>query len=636
MQRSFLVTILVFLLLSGCRTRLGSTTNGNRLAQLYAPQPNELPASGAVAEDDLPRVRATDLPGSHDESHTSSAIAASSGENLVTQNRDQHDTNSSIAEYGADAAQIPPPNAAFARREPSTGETVASYEEVEHSRELDSTSDRALDTTFLSQAVQEQDIPSVSPQNPLDDAPEPGEDDLSQILIRDGTVPDELDVVHLGDVINSVYRAYPSLQAALYQFQQADAALLAANGAFDTSLKASTENGPVGFYETYRHSIGMSQPLYSGGEVFAGYRTGRGSFQPWYLERQTNDGGEFKAGVALPLLQNTDIDYRRAHLWRAEIARQQVTPDVQAQLIGFVQAGSDSYWKWVATGHKLQIYYRVYQLAARRQQGLERKRELGDIDPPVAADNRRLILSRESQYLEARRVFQEAAIKLSLYMRDSSGHPIVLGLESLPDFPDVERLPASQVTTDIQLALSSRPELTALSLTRRQLEIEYRQAQNTFLPKLDLVVAGSQDVGQPTSSKRDKSPFELEVGVFGQMPLQRRNARGKMLTIQAKMAQLNQKMQLVQDTIAADVQRAYAAVIAEYDQVALNREAVGIAESLASIERRKFEVGEGDLLSVILREQYAAETAIYEIDALLRYFQAQADYRASLGTDRLQ
>ncbi len=473
-------------------------------------------------------------------------------------------------------------------------------------------------------------------QNPAEAGAAPDLDELSRMLNAHLSRSQRGVSIQLDEVVSSVYRSYPSLQAAMFQFQRADAAILAANGEFDTSLKASTENGPVGFYETYRHSIGVSQPIYTGGEFFAGYRVGRGEYQPWYLERETNEGGEFKVGVALPLLQDVDIDTRRAQLWQAEIARQQVNPDVQAQLIGFVQASSQAYWDWVASGHKFRIYDRVYRLAAQRQQGLERRAEVGDVDPPVVEDNRRLILSREALVLEARRKFQESAIKLSLYLRDASGMPIVLGLEDLPEFPDVTPLAAADLPFDIQFALRNRPELRAMSLMREQLEVEYDQAENTYLPTLDLVMSGAQDVGGPTSSKEDKSPFELEIGLFGEVPLQRREAEGKLRMLEAKLAELNQKMRLARDTITAEVQGAYAAVIAEYGQIALNREAVRIAENLADIERRKLEVGEGDLLSVILREQYAAETAIYEVDALLRYFKAQADHRASLGTDRLQ
>ena len=126
--------------------------------------------------------------------------------------------------------------------------------------------------------------------------------------------------IQLRDVISSVLNTFPLVQAAALQFDVAQGQVLSAEGAFDTKLKSSSENGPLGFYETYRHSAGAVQPLAFGGEVFGGYRVGRGVFQPWYQERQTNEGGEFKAGISVPLSRNVDIDSRRAGVRKANLA----------------------------------------------------------------------------------------------------------------------------------------------------------------------------------------------------------------------------------------------------------------------------------------------------------------------------
>ncbi|MEZ6144609.1 MAG: hypothetical protein R3B91_04090 [Planctomycetaceae bacterium] len=171
------------------------------------------------------------------------------------------------------------------------------------------------------------------------------------------------EAVLLEHVIASVYQSYPLLESALYSRTIAAGEQLAASGAFDLKLKAASENGPTGFYQTYRQSVGLVQPIYHGGEAFAGYRIGRGDFQPWYLERQTNGSGEFKAGLAVPLARNRDIDSRRADLWRSNYGRQLVEPDIQAQLIGFVQEASYIYWTWVAAGENVRIADRVLQLA---------------------------------------------------------------------------------------------------------------------------------------------------------------------------------------------------------------------------------------------------------------------------------
>ena len=155
--------------------------------------------------------------------------------------------------------------------------------------------------------------------------------------------------------VNSVHQSYPLVAAALLEAAIADGKQLATWGAFDTKLKGGSENGPVGFYQTYRQDAGFRQPIYHGGEVFGGYRIGRGFFEPWYLERQTNDGGEFKAGLRVPLARDRWIDERRADLWRATYDRQRVRPEIRADLIEFVREASFAYWMWIAAGRRQEI-----------------------------------------------------------------------------------------------------------------------------------------------------------------------------------------------------------------------------------------------------------------------------------------
>lgn len=440
----------------------------------------------------------------------------------------------------------------------------------------------------------------------------------------------------LDAVIHSVYESYPLLQAALYLRNIAQGETIAAQGAFDLKLKGSSENGPNGYYQTYRQNIGVAQPLYGGGEVFAGYRIGRGDFQPWYLERQTNDGGEFKAGIGVPLLQNVDIDPRRAALWQAQYGRYLAEPDIQAQLIDFVRAASYAYWEWVAAGENYRIAEYVLNLAVDRTGRIEDQVTAGLIDPPELTDNLRLVAERRAKLAEATRKLDQCAVKLSLYRRDAQGRPQVPSRELLPKFPPPPPLSSNSLEGEIAVALEQRPELKALDWQRRQLEVEYAQADNQTLPNLDAVVAGSQDVGEPTSKKRDKSQFELEAGLFLDVPIQRRKARGKMTVVEGKLAQLSAKRRLVGDKIAVDVEAARIGLEFALKQVEEATAAVRMAEELASRERRNLELGLSDVLKVTLREQYAAESALKAIDALLVYYQSLADYRAALGMDRLQ
>lgn len=441
------------------------------------------------------------------------------------------------------------------------------------------------------------------------------------------------ETISLSDVVSSIHATFPLVEAAYRERQIAEGKAFAAWGEFDTKVKAGSENGPLGFYENYRHHTGVVRPLFGGGEVFGGYRVGRGDFEPWYLERQTNEGGEFKAGWQVPLLRDRKIDSRRAALWRANYDRQRAEPEIRAQLIQFVRDGSVAYWIWIAAGHKHEIGLRALRLAQKRNAQIQRRVELGDIDPPVLQDNLRAIAQREAKLIDLRRKLQQAGIKLSLFHRYQDGKPCVPDESTPVDFPEPAERAEFSLEDDLALALAERPELAVLDAVASRTKVDLAEARNDTLPLVNARLAGSQDVGAPTSSKRDKSPFELEAGLFVEVPLQRRKARGKLQAAQGKLLQLTAKRQFMEDKIRAELQSANAEITAAMERLGRAKESKRLAELMADVERRKFELGESDLLAVVLREQYAIEAAAAEVDALLDFFLALADYNATLAND---
>src|SRR5690606_16922135 len=108
---------------------------------------------------------------------------------------------------------------------------------------------------------------------------------------------------------------FPMLRAAELERLVADGKYLSAWGEFDLQAKAYSIAVPVGFYENYRSLVTLTQPTYrNGGYVYGGYKIGDGFFQPWYGERETNEGGELSAGFGVPLLKDRTIDKRRAEI----------------------------------------------------------------------------------------------------------------------------------------------------------------------------------------------------------------------------------------------------------------------------------------------------------------------------------
>ncbi len=463
-----------------------------------------------------------------------------------------------------------------------------------------------------------------------DELPTPPEDTLQPVSPPE--VLSASEPLELNEVIVSVQQSYPLLRSALLERQVAGGKELSAWGEFDLGVKAYGIQTPQGYYENYRQAILLEQPVFSGGYVYGGYRIGDGDFQPWYGERQTNEGGEFATGLGIPLLSNRSIDKRREALFKAGLARQAVEPAIQAQLLDFVRVSSQVYWSWVAAGQVVEAQRELLKLAQARVTQIEERVKAGDLGRISLINNDQLIAARETKLIEAQRKLQESAIKLSLFLRSPTGQPIVPADSRLPDdFPPHAVPDPQQLRVDIERAIAARPELVELRLAAEQVRVELAQAENMMLPVVDARLQASKDVGAPASSKGDKTPFELEAGLYGEVPLQRREARGKIETARGKLAQIEAKRQFVVDKVTAAVQDAMSALQAASERIDRAGTNLRLARETLVLGREQFNAGDIDLVSLNIYEQALTDGQLLLIAAEADYFDAQADYRAALS-----
>lgn len=440
--------------------------------------------------------------------------------------------------------------------------------------------------------------------------------------------------ISLDDVITAVFASYPSLDAAAREQQVMAGKQLSASGEFDQMLFGDIMTEPLGYYENYRYRLGVKQYQWNGTQTFAEYRLGRGSFEPWYLERQTNAGGEFKVGVAVPFVRDRDIDKRRAAVLLAQLDNASAEPIFQLEVIDSVRAASIAYWEWVASGQRVKISKQNLDLAVERQSGIEQRVAKGEIAAIDIVDNERLIVSRQAKLIESERKLQQAVIKLSLYLRDPRGIPLLASQEQMPSgFPVEEELAQDIEEEQIAIALSSRPELTLIGLEQEKQRVDVEQASNLTLPSMTGLFTASQDVGAPTSFKRDKSPAELEAGVLLDVPLQRSEALGKLQTARGKLAQLAAKRQLLEQTIVAQVQNYRTALDANLAALKQAKRGAQLADEMADAERKRLARGDSDILTVNLREIAAFDAELLAIDAAAEYFMAIALLNAAMGNE---
>lgn len=439
-------------------------------------------------------------------------------------------------------------------------------------------------------------------------------------------------MVELATVVNAAVRYYPSIQETLALRELASGDQLAAMGQFDYKLKAMSLTMPLGFYENHRTGLSAEQPLWSGGSVYGGYRLGRGDIQPWYQERLTNEGGEFAVGMDIPLIKNRTIDDRRAELLKAEQDVLAVEPLIRQQSLDIALLATEAYWSWLAASAKRQIQQDLLQIALLRKSQIERSIELGDRPAVASIDNLRLIATRQTAVINAQRRVESSAIKLSLFYRDDAGSPVLLSAAPVADnFPQFQVRTLNAFDADAEFARQNRPELQFLANQAERLRIELEQAGNIGLPELNLVFDAAQDVGAPSSAKRDKSPLELETGVVGFWEPLQRKMLGKQQAVRGKITQLRFKRQLVGDKITAELRDARSALNAaarKYEQTRANAE---LARQTAENFRTSFQEGDVDLIIVNLYEEAEAAAKSDVIDSQAEYLIALAHYSVAQG-----
>lgn len=441
----------------------------------------------------------------------------------------------------------------------------------------------------------------------------------------------------LADVIASLFRSYPSILAARLEPNRAGGQLLSAYGAFDTKLYGQSIAEPTGFYENYRHGLGVARQTWWGGYLSAGYRMGRGVFQPWYLERETEKGGEFKVGWVQPLLQGRAIDPSRVEVFQANVARQAAEPTIQQSLLEAAQDAAMVYWEWVAAGAILAAQRELLTLAEERGKQFDDGFAAGKFAEIDVVLNRQLIAERRGKVIETEQKFRATSFKLSLYLRDEVGQPLIPDDRWLPiHFPIVQAPPPGDFNADLANALARRPEPRLLQLEIQHVNWDRRLAQNNLLPSFDLISEASQDVGQAGTKSDDKGQFELVMGVQGEVPIQRRKAQGKIQETSAKIAQIEQKLRLQRDKIGMELQTAYNALVLS-SQIVEQAE-LSLRAAFDSLERYRyaFDRGKADLVYLNLLETKANETELKLVDAQRGWFSALAMMQAALGLDPVE
>lgn len=433
--------------------------------------------------------------------------------------------------------------------------------------------------------------------------------------------------------VAQVLANHPALEATKQEVEAAKAELLSSQGAFDPVLKGEYSGYPKGDYSGTYENIFVEQPLlWRGAKVVAGYRRGGGTFPIYEDYYNTNSDGEARAGIEVPLLRDGETDRRRTSIARALMQIDGVDLTVQQRRVEIARTAAISYWDWVAAARRLETFEGLLATAQQRDRQLATRVLEGDLARIDKVDNERQVLQRKSQQISAQRALQKAENDLSLFLWTSNGLPDRVGNLRSTKFkspPPISAVPEHAIET----ALKDRVEHQRIENLVQQQEVELSFSRNQILPRLDVQVLASDDLGTG-STTRDETEFK--AGVKLEVPLATRTQRGKIDSLVAKLAELKAQQSLVKQRIAIEVTDAINAFSMAAERVVVARDEVRVAQELEEGERGKFKQGESNLIFVNLREQATADAIVREIDAVADSWKGFITYHAALGTALIQ
>lgn len=433
----------------------------------------------------------------------------------------------------------------------------------------------------------------------------------------------------LAEVLRVSARFSPQIVEALTRVRQAEGRALSAEGAFDTVFDIDAQSRVAGYYDgTYAEGRATRPLTGNGGQLYGGYRVSRGTFPIYEDKAYTDRLGELKVGGLFALLRDRAIDERRSRsaiatrdIDLARLDREMVAIGVQARAVA-------AYQNWAAAGLRLRAYQSLLDLAETRRGGIARQVQLGARPSILLTETDQNIVRRRALVVRSEQEFAAAANALSFFYRDEAGGRLAPGAERLPS-----ALPMFQPGRVVGPV--SRPDLRSIDARLEQSELRLALAENDLKPRLDLRGELSYDLGRTGLGGPSRNGEEAIVGLRFSVPMQRRQAKGRIAEARAEIDGLQARQRTLSDQIAVEIEGIVIAVRGAEKTALLAGEEAELADRMAAAERRRFELGASDFFVLNLREEAATDARVRLLDAQARAALAAADL-AGATADRIR
>lgn len=437
------------------------------------------------------------------------------------------------------------------------------------------------------------------------------------------------EVLSFEEYLGYVKQYHPLLKKANLKLSIGEANLLKSRGGFDPKIEV--DYGKKEFKKTeYFNQLNAAFkiPTWYGIEFKANFEQNTGNYLNPNLTVPEN--GLYSAGVSLSLAQGLLINERMATLKKAKFFLKQTQAERELLVNDLVFEASKAYFDWLEANNELKIYANFLTNAEIRFKAVKRNVEVGEKSPIDSVEAKITFQNRQLNLEAARLKTRKAALKASnfLWLKNV---PLEIQEYASPKAPDMITLSSSLFLsgiTESDALLTNHPKLKSLDAKIEGLEVDNSLKRNKLLPKLNL----QYNLLSPNVDQFNNfTVANYKTFVNFSLPLFLRKERGNLKLSKLKLQDANFERISTTLTIQNKIEATRTEINSLETQNSFIGKIVKNYEIMLHGEERKFELGEGSMFYINIREQKLIEATLKQNALTIKGLKATAGLYNALG-----
>jgi hypothetical protein len=378
---------------------------------------------------------------------------------------------------------------------------------------------------------------------------------------------------------------------------------LAAQGAFDFTLKGEIMDRLDGYYKTQEQTIGIERKIpFMASQLGIYYKRGIGDFPLYEDEKETLIKGEIGIKGSLSLLKNRQIDPKRfkreqtlndlnVGQWLFDLKKQKIFKEILS-----------SFFEFVFLNESESVAKEMILLAENNIAAVQQSIKKGDLPAIYEVEAQQYLIKRQQYLLE----IQQEKINVTQYWKslnlDMSEVPLSLSLRSFFTGQDI-----LAIFDKSHQFFNEHPYVKGLDSDIYLLKRQVLMSEQNRLPELNLISSFSRDQGQGPKRLQGN---EWKIGLSLYFPIERSESRGELIMASSELMKKEREKTFFESSFFAQIQQLQSQIPLTQQSVDLAKKETELCIKLIEAEKKRFLAGSSDFFLLNIREQNMAESKL--------------------------